>query len=98
MSSDFEQCGLLRAMLGKKAQNFVATAVTPSSETKSFTLHSLRGSWIVLLFYFSDYADICTEDVLQFSSKLPDFQKANAYILGISTDPIPCHRLIQKLC
>lgn len=56
------------------------------------TLASRKGKWVVLYFYPKDMTPGCTTESCNFNDMLPDFEKLNAEIIGISKDSVSRHR------
>ena len=54
-------------------------------------LSDFRGKWAVLYFYPRDNTSGCTREAMDFSEQLPDFEKHNAAIIGISPDSPASH-------
>src|SRR5712672_3327593 len=71
-----------------------------------FTLHSapdqvvalgqLRGRPVILAFYPADWSPVCGDQMALYNEILPEFQKYNAELLGISVDGIWCHLAFSK--
>ncbi|MCX7726350.1 MAG: thioredoxin-dependent thiol peroxidase [Chitinispirillaceae bacterium] len=59
-------------------------------------LNELKGNWIVLYFYPKDDTPGCTLEAKSFSEELPNFEKLNAKIIGISTDSCDSHQRFAK--
>jgi peroxiredoxin Q/BCP len=69
----------------------------PSSSGKDVTLSSLRGKNVVLYFYPQDDTTGCTKEACSFRDNMPNFDKMNATILGVSKDSLDSHhKFIQK--
>ena len=63
----------------------------PTDDGSTLTLKSLRGRVVVLYFYPKDDTSSCTIEACEFRDAFPDFDSANAVILGVSPDPIKSH-------
>jgi thioredoxin-dependent peroxiredoxin len=68
----------------------------PSSTGKVVSLHGLRGKKVVLYFYPADDTPGCTKEACSFRDNMPDFQKLDAVVLGVSKDPIDSHQAFIK--
>ncbi len=69
----------------------------PDSEGHMHTLSDFRGKWVVLYFYPRDNTPGCTQEALDFSNKLKDFENLNAVVIGISKDSPKSHKkFIEK--
>ena len=52
------------------------------------TLSGLRGSWVVLYFYPQADTPGCTKQACGIRDRSPEYEKANAVVLGVSPDPV----------
>ena len=59
------------------------------------TLSALRPGKVVLYFYPKDDTPGCTTEALDFTSRLADFNAADAQVIGISKDSVKAH---DKFC
>ena len=73
--------------VGKIAPDF--TLLT--DDGSPLTLNALRGRPVVLYFYPKDDTSSCTVEACEFRDAFPDFDMANAVILGISPDSVKSH-------
>jgi len=64
----------------------VPTFCLPDHAGKQECLSDFRGKWVVLYFYPKDNTSGCTLEAMDFSEQLPDFERHNAAIVGISPD------------
>jgi peroxiredoxin len=55
------------------------------------SLAELRGQPVILAFYPADWSPVCSDQMALYQEVLPEFQKFNAELLGISVDGIWCH-------
>merc|ERR1711968_388918 len=74
------------------APTFTAKAVNPDGEFVDVDLASFRGKYVVLVFYPFDFTFVCPTELVAFSEKIPEFDKLNTAVLGISTDSHHTHR------
>ncbi len=78
---------------GEEAPDFCL----PDQEDREVCLNSFRGKWVILYFYPKDNTKGCTQEALDFTSKLEDFQGLGAVVLGVSPDSVRSHkRFIEK--
>lgn len=77
--------------VGDPAPNF--TMPTVSGGTVS--LNDLRGKKVVLYFYPKDDTPGCTIEACSFRDNLPDFQGANAEVIGVSRDNTESHQAFR---
>ena len=64
----------------------------PDQHGESVSLGQFRGKWVVLYFYPKDMTPGCTTEACNFQEALPDFQKIDAVILGVSKDSVARHK------
>jgi len=57
----------------------------------SVTLGDYAGRWLVLYFYPKDSTPGCTTEGIDFNALLPQFEQANAAVLGVSRDSVKSH-------
>lgn len=74
------------------AGQMAPTFTLPSQDGKPVSLESYRGKWVVLYFYPKDMTPGCTIEAHNFQKALPDFDRKNAVILGVSVDSAESHR------
>jgi peroxiredoxin len=67
--------------------------VTPDQQ---LSLSELRGRPVVLAFYPADWSPVCGDQMALYNEILPEFQKFNAEVLGISVDGVWCHAAFAK--
>lgn len=72
---------------GEKAPNFEL----PASADKKYQLKDCRGRPVILIFYPADFSPVCTDQLALYSDILPQFEKYNAQLFGISVDSIWAH-------
>ena len=83
--------------LNEKIPAFSVETIDFKGEIKTFTPESVAGKILVLYFYPRDLTSGCTKEAQDFSAKFADFQKANAFVLGVSRDTIARHKkFIEK--
>lgn len=74
------------------APDFTAAAVQGAGEPGEVRLSSLRGRWVVLLFYPRDFTPVCPTEVVELSKRMPEFRALSAEALAISVDDAATHR------
>jgi peroxiredoxin len=77
------------------------TPLSAGTPAPSFRLHDtpdqivavndFRGRPVVLAFYPADWSPVCSDQMVLYQEILPEFQKYNAQLLGISVDGVWCH-------
>lgn len=55
------------------------------------SLSELRGRPVILVFYPADWSPVCGDQVVVYNELLPEFQRFNAAVLGISVDSLWSH-------
>ena len=79
--------------IGDKAPNFCL----PDKDNKEICLNSYEGKYIVVYFYPADNTPGCTTEAIGFTDILPEFQKLDAIVLGVSPDSPQSHaKFIEK--
>jgi peroxiredoxin len=63
----------------------------PSTPDQSVSLHEFRGRPLVLVFYPADWSPVCGDQTALYNELLPEFNRFNAELLGISVDGPWCH-------
>jgi len=77
---------------GTQAPDF-SLRVTPDQR---LSLSDLRGRPVILAFYPADWSPVCGDQMALYNEILPEFQKHNAELLGISVDGVWCHSAFAK--
>ncbi len=79
--------------VGQKAPYFTMST-TEDIETLEHVirLDDYQGKWLVLFFYPLDFTFVCPTEIKGYNSKIDEFKKINAEILGVSTDSVYSHR------
>ena len=68
----------------------------PKSPDQMLSLSELRGRPVVLVFYPADWSPVCGDELALFSEMLPEFERYDAQVVGISVDGPWCHRAYAK--
>jgi peroxiredoxin len=77
---------------GTKAPDFELRS-TPDKMT---SLAEFRGQPVILAFYPADWSPVCSDQMALYQEVLPEFQKFNAELLGISVDGVWSHLAFAK--
>ncbi len=72
---------------GKKAPDFTL----PANGGEKIKLSQFKGRPVVVYFYPKDDTSGCTKEAIAFSLLLPEFEKIDAAIIGISPDSAESH-------
>jgi peroxiredoxin len=67
--------------------------VTPD---QNLTLRELRGRPVILAFYPADWSPVCGDQMALYNEVLPEFQKHNAELVGLSVDGVWCHEAFAQ--
>src|ERR1044072_3744243 len=59
-------------------------------------LSDFRGNPLILAFYPADWSPVCGDQMGLYNEILPEFQKLDAELLGISVDSAWCHAAFAK--
>jgi peroxiredoxin len=77
---------------GTPAPDFTLHA-TPD---QTLTLKRLRGRPVIVAFYPADWSPVCGDQMALYNEVLPEFQRFNAELLGISVDGVWCHAAFSR--
>lgn len=81
-----------KLVVGDPAPHFVM----PSAEGGEVSLSQLKGKWVVLYFYPRDNTPGCTTEAMEFTELLPEFDRHDAVVLGVSRDSPASHRKFSE--
>jgi peroxiredoxin len=83
-----------------------ATPLAPGTQAPDFELRStpdqtvsfddFRGRPLILAFYPEDWSPVCSDQLALYQELLPEFQRYDAELVGISVDGIWCHLAFAK--
>ena len=68
----------------------------PSTPDQKVSLSELRGRPVVLAFYPADWSPVCSDQMALYNEILPEFEKYDAEIMGISVDGIWSHAAFAR--
>jgi peroxiredoxin len=77
---------------GTRAPDFTL----PRSPDAALSLHEHKGLPVVLAFYPADWSPVCGDQMTLYQAVLPEFQRYDAQLLGISVDGVWCHRAFAQ--
>src|SRR6202163_4883639 len=77
---------------GTKAPDFEL----PSRPDRNVSLAELRGRPVILAFYAEDWSPVCSDQMALYQEVLPELQKFNAELLGISVHAVWSHVAFAK--
>ena len=68
----------------------------PSTPDQTVSLSEFRGRPVILAFYPEDWSPVCSDQMALYQELLPEFQRFNAALLGISVDGVWSHLAFAK--
>ncbi len=69
----------------------------PDKDNKKVCLKDFKGKYVIVYFYPKDNTPGCTTEAIGFTGILPELQKLNAEVIGISADSPESHaKFIKK--
>jgi peroxiredoxin len=68
----------------------------PSTPDQRVSLGEFRGQPVILAFYPEDWSPVCSDQLALYQELLPEFQRFDATLLGISVDGIWSHLAFAK--
>jgi peroxiredoxin len=77
---------------GTKGPDFSLHA-TPDQKV---SLSEFRGRRVILAFYPADWSPVCSDQMTVYQEILPEFQRHNAELLGLSVDGAWCHLAFKR--
>jgi peroxiredoxin len=77
---------------GTKAPDFELR----STPDQTVSLGEFRGQPVILAFYPEDWSPVCSDQMALYQEVLPEFQRFNAALLGVSVDGVWCHLAFAK--
>jgi alkyl hydroperoxide reductase subunit AhpC len=77
------------------APDFTATAVV-GGEFKEIKLSDYRGKYVILFFYPLDFTFVCPTEIVGFDTKVTEFEKRGAQVIGVSVDSHFTHLAWEK--
>ena len=67
-----------------------------STPDQKLSLAELRGQRVILVFYPEDWSPVCSDQLALYQQLLPEFQRFDAELVGISVDGVWCHLAFAK--
>ena len=67
-----------------------------SGPDETITLRELRGRPVILAFYPADFSPVCGDQMGLYNEILPEFEKHDARLLGVSVDGVWCHAAFAR--
>src|SRR5438067_10214817 len=67
-----------------------------SAPGQTMSLGGFRGRPVILAFYPADWSPVCGDQMALYNEVLPEFERYNARLLGISVDGTWCHAAFAR--
>ena len=67
-----------------------------SAPDRTVSLAEFRGRPLILAFYPADWSPVCGDQMALYNEVLPEFERYNARLLGISVDGTWCHAAFAR--
>jgi len=77
---------------GTRAPDFALS----SASDRTVSLADFRGRPVILAFYPADWSPVCGDQMALYNEVLPEFERYNAQLLGISVDGTWCHAAFAR--
>ena|SRR2546422_4650007 len=68
----------------------------PSSPDQKSSLSDFRARPVILAFYPADWSPVCGDQMALYNEVLPEFNRFDAQLLGISVDGVWCHKAYRE--
>lgn len=68
----------------------------PSTPDQNVSLREFLGRPVILTFYPADWSPVCSDQLALYNELLPEFQRYEAQLLGVSVDGIWSHLAFAK--
>src|ERR1700757_113178 len=91
MATPLEDPGALLAA-GTRAPDFTLS----STPDQTVSLAEFRGRPVIVAFYPADWRPVCGDQMALYKEVLPEFERYNAQLLGISVDGAWCHAAFAR--
>jgi NADH-dependent peroxiredoxin subunit C len=63
-----------------------------NDEVHTLSFSSLRGKWVVVVFYPADFTFVCPTELEEMAKLYPKFQELGAEVVSVSTDTVEVHK------
>ena len=84
---------MLKVNVGDSAPTFCL----PDKDGNDVCLENFKDKWVILYFYPKDLTSGCTIQAIDFTASLPEFEKMNTVVLGVSPDSPKSHqKFVEK--
>ncbi|MBU1118262.1 redoxin domain-containing protein [Patescibacteria group bacterium] len=79
------------SLIGSQLPDF-ELEVYHEGEIKKVNLKNYEGKWLILFFYPADFTFVCPTELKEMAKLYPEFQKAGAEVVSVSTDTVYVHK------
>ena len=79
---------MLKVNIGDNAPTFCL----PDKDGNEICLENFKDKWVILYFYPKDLTSGCTLEAMDFTASLPEFEKMNTAVIGVSPDSQKSHQ------
>ncbi|NPE09170.1 MAG: thioredoxin-dependent thiol peroxidase [Asgard group archaeon] len=79
---------MLKVNVGDSAPTFSL----PDKDGNEVCLENFKNKWVILYFYPKDLTSGCTIEAMDFTASLPEFEKMNTIVIGVSPDSPKSHQ------
>lgn len=77
--------------INQKVPDF-EVAVFQNDKEKKLKLSSLKGKWVVMIFYPADFTFVCPTELEEAADAYAEFKKMGAEVMSVSTDTVHSHK------
>ena len=81
--------------VGDPAPDFKVSQTTGEAQDE-FQLSARKGKNVVVVFYPADFTPVCTNELAVIQQNLSKFSRADAEVVGLSTDTVFSHEAFQR--
>lgn len=93
MDKDFSETVILSPLtVGDVVPEDVNFPVYHNDDISELSFESLRGKWVILMFYPKDFTFVCPTELGEMSALYEEFVKEGAEIISMSTDTPEVHK------
>ena len=64
----------------------------PNQSNEKVCLQDYKGKWVVLYFYPKDNTSGCTQEAIDFTEFIDEFEQLDSIVLGVSPDSVKSHQ------
>src|SRR5579875_4076589 len=68
----------------------------PSAPDQPVSMSDFRGRPVILAFYPADWSPVCGDQLALYNEILPEFERHDAELIGVSVDGVWCHAAFAR--